>query len=159
MSSAVALQDAAEFTDLTKRASEFERAVPTNFERCTELFRGLTKLAQRWDEMSPAHRAVLSEIAAKLSEMSTRRTHVFRRTSAAFQAFWLVAKIGWEELTRQSSEFVVAKDEFIETVFAAEERTSAELRAEIDRAVGSALNDRREVKRGQVGEWLKRIPS
>jgi hypothetical protein len=150
-----------DFAELKARAEEIERHkyIPSRVETMRDGLAFLTGIvALHWDQLDEPRRDVLRHLASKLDE--DQRATWFQRTAGVLRLIAYVSRYGVERTYREAHQAMEACAKFRSAVLAEEEHNNENLQAAVAEAVNSALTKppMARLSRGQVGEWLKRLP-
>jgi hypothetical protein len=148
-----------DFAVLKAKAGEVERHtdLPSRFQVATESLNLFSEVALAWDRLDEPRRDVLRHLAHSLGD---RKISWFRKQRAALEAAVLVMRHGVDEVARKAHALVEARDRFCSLVMEAEERNNEALQSMLAEAITSTLTtpSTTRLTRGQVGEWIKRLP-
>jgi hypothetical protein len=150
-----------DFAELKVKAVEIERHryTPSRFETTRNGLAFLTNVvALHWDQLDEPRRDLLRYLASKLD--GDQETTWFRRTTGVLRLIAYVSRYGAERTYREAHQVIDACAKFRSAVFAAEERNNERLQSAIAEAINSALTTppTTRLSRGQVGDWIKRLP-
>ncbi len=146
--------------ELKVKAGEVERhrLTPNRFEIARGALELLTQVTLQWDRLDEPRRDVLRHLASKLDE--AENVTWFRRTARAFRVMVYASRYGMDQMLREAHQLMDAVERFRCAVSTAEERNNEQLQTAIAEVIDSALTtpSTTRLSRGQVGEWIKRLP-
>lgn len=148
--------------ELKVKAGEVERhrLTPNRFEIARVALELLTQVTLQWNRLDEPRRDVLRHLASKLDEADADNVSWFKRTARAFRVMVYASRYGVDQMLREAHQLMDAVERFRCAVSTAEERNNEQLQTAIAEVIDSALTtpSTTRLSRGQVGEWLKRLP-
>lgn len=128
----------------------------TKFQMVAEGLRAMRLAVERWDTLPDALRDLLRHVA---NLMMPARSSVLTKARAGWEFGLLALKLGPDEAMRQVMDFAAARQEFLDAVLDAEERSNTALQEHLASCISNGLADqtRTVVPREQVSEWFRRL--